>query len=639
MRHSSFLLAIVAAGCWTPNPPDGAFACNLAGKACPDGYSCSAGSCWRNGHTPDMAVDGACSDGIKDGSESDVDCGGSCAKCDVAKACTNGGDCASTFCSATTSLCVATSCEDGVLSSGETDVDCGGTSCPACVVGKSCMSASDCASMSCDPGQRICVSLQCQDGIKNGNETDVDCGGGICAPCATNQKCIMSQDCLSTFCAVSSKICVGSRCQDETKNGSETDIDCGGGCSACAANRACSVAVDCVTGSCIGNFCALASGPPNWLAVASMTPRYSLGAATAGDGKTYAIGGLTSNNSPPIATVEAYAPNQWAAAASYPTAISSLCATTALDGTIYAIAGATMLGSGTVPTVNIFTPGSGWTAGPSLPAAITGLGCATGSDGKIYSVGGSTSGGAGGQSYVLTPGSNWTALPDLPIGETALSAALGSDDRVYALGGVHGNGSGGIVAATSVFAYSPSQNKWIAAADMKDARWSHASATGADGRTYVFGGISSTGATLGSCEAYSPPTNAWVPCAGLGTPRQYLVGARGADGRIYAIGGIASGTVGTVEAYGPAVAMSPTSGPAGAAVALSGSNFAPNANVAVRFGVPTGQLLGTGVTDASGALVAPITFKIPTSTPAAYRIFAIDDRSQYPVNAALTITP
>lgn len=48
------------------------------------------------------------------------------------------------------------------------------------------------------------VSTQptCTDGIKNGGETGIDCGGSICIPCPT--------------------------CTDGVKNGSETDIDCGG---------------------------------------------------------------------------------------------------------------------------------------------------------------------------------------------------------------------------------------------------------------------------------------------------------------------------------------------------------------------------------------------------------------------------
>jgi hypothetical protein len=57
MRFSSLVaVALLIGGCWTPNPPDGAFACNPTGKACPDGYTCIESACWRNGHQPDLAV-------------------------------------------------------------------------------------------------------------------------------------------------------------------------------------------------------------------------------------------------------------------------------------------------------------------------------------------------------------------------------------------------------------------------------------------------------------------------------------------------------------------------------------------------------------------------------------------------------
>jgi len=39
----------------------------------------------------------------------------------------------------------------------------------------------------------------------------------------------------------------------------------------------------------------------------------------------------------------------------------------------------------------------------------------------------------------------------------------------------------------------------------------------------------------------------------------------------------------------------------------------------------------------NGALVAPINFNIPTATPATYKVFVVDDRSQYPVNVNLTV--
>ena len=47
-----------------------------------------------------------CSDGVKNGSESDVDCGGSCQRCLNTKRCTGPNDCATAYCaSSTCSLC------------------------------------------------------------------------------------------------------------------------------------------------------------------------------------------------------------------------------------------------------------------------------------------------------------------------------------------------------------------------------------------------------------------------------------------------------------------------------------------------------------------------------------------------------
>ncbi|MCB9295392.1 MAG: hypothetical protein H6559_20050 [Lewinellaceae bacterium] len=49
------------------------------------------------------------------------------------------------------------SCEDGIQNGDETGVDCGGSSCPACPT--------------------------CSDGVQNGDETGVDCGGSSCPVC------------------------------------------------------------------------------------------------------------------------------------------------------------------------------------------------------------------------------------------------------------------------------------------------------------------------------------------------------------------------------------------------------------------------------------------------------------------------
>jgi len=53
-----------------------------------------------------------------------------------------------------------------------------------------------------------------------------------------------------------------STCSDGVKNGSETDVDCGGGtCAACANGRSCSVATDCTSGTCTGGVCVQPPAP------------------------------------------------------------------------------------------------------------------------------------------------------------------------------------------------------------------------------------------------------------------------------------------------------------------------------------------------------------------------------------------
>jgi hypothetical protein len=49
--------------------------------------------------------------------------------------------------------------------------------------------------------------------------------------------------------------CVTGRCNDGARNGDETDVDCGGSCVACAACRGCRSGNDCATGLCEGGQC------------------------------------------------------------------------------------------------------------------------------------------------------------------------------------------------------------------------------------------------------------------------------------------------------------------------------------------------------------------------------------------------
>jgi hypothetical protein len=136
----------------------------------------------------------------------------------------------------------------------ETDVDCGGGSaptgsnpaCAACADLDACLLAADCASNSCV--NSVCLPPSCDDDAHNGDETDVDCGGS-CAPCLPGGGCAAQTDCQQKVCV--SNICLPASCNDAVKNGTESDIDCGGTCNTnCPPGQMCNVAADCVTALC-----------------------------------------------------------------------------------------------------------------------------------------------------------------------------------------------------------------------------------------------------------------------------------------------------------------------------------------------------------------------------------------------------
>ena len=107
-----------------------------------------------------------CNDGIQNGQETGVDCGGpDCEPCNTDPDPT---------------------CNDGIQNGQETGVDCGGPDCEPC---------------NTNP------IPSCDDGIQNGQETGVDCGGPDCEPCYSNP---------------------APSCDDGIQNGQETGVDCGG---------------------------------------------------------------------------------------------------------------------------------------------------------------------------------------------------------------------------------------------------------------------------------------------------------------------------------------------------------------------------------------------------------------------------
>ena len=94
----------------------------------------------------------------------------------------------------------APTCTDGVKNGTETDTDCGGPTCSACATGNACLVQADCTSGNCVGN--ICTAPTCTDGVKNGNETDTDCGGPTCSPCTAGRACLQGSDCSSGTCGV-----------------------------------------------------------------------------------------------------------------------------------------------------------------------------------------------------------------------------------------------------------------------------------------------------------------------------------------------------------------------------------------------------------------------------------------------------
>jgi hypothetical protein len=54
----------------------------------------------------------------------------------------------------------AATCRDGIRNGAETDVDCGGGACSRCLNGKTCNIANDCASGTCTDGQCVTCTLK-----------------------------------------------------------------------------------------------------------------------------------------------------------------------------------------------------------------------------------------------------------------------------------------------------------------------------------------------------------------------------------------------------------------------------------------------------------------------------------------------
>jgi hypothetical protein len=101
----------------------------------------------------------------------------------------------------------------------------------------------------------------CVDGVRDGDESDIDCGGAACDKCAVGQACVVGGDCQTATCGANGR-CVlpAASCRDGVKDGTETDVDCGGACPRCVLGQVCGANADCVGGVCRAGRCAPGTG-------------------------------------------------------------------------------------------------------------------------------------------------------------------------------------------------------------------------------------------------------------------------------------------------------------------------------------------------------------------------------------------
>ena len=143
------------------------------------------------------------------------------------------------------------------------DVDCGGPCEQTCNPGDDCVDNTDCSSKLCQDGS--CTAPSCTDGVRNGDKSDVDCGGS-CNGCEGSKQCESDEDCLSGDCE--SGTCTDVECQKDS-DCTKLDVACVvGQCNldthvcvaapldgkSCSSGDVCRVNETCMAKSCQGSF-------------------------------------------------------------------------------------------------------------------------------------------------------------------------------------------------------------------------------------------------------------------------------------------------------------------------------------------------------------------------------------------------
>lgn len=490
------------------------------------------------------------------------------------------------------------------------------------------------------------AGVSCTNGVRDGQETDVDCGGTCPDDCGADAGCAAPGDCASGFCHASAKRCALSECTDGTQNGQETDVDCGATCAKCEVGAGCLANGDCVTTRCDAfQRCALFR--LEWRYEAPLLcSRGNTIAASVGDqvlvaGPAFNCSG--SVNGDPTSVVERLAPDAGGAWAESNVTLGNRFGMVMLPGPrddAFVVGGfsdsqtaamaATLRSDLTGPFRGSMPlrQRRAHHAGTTLP------------DGRLWVAGGHVTDVTNSTVPAEASSELFTALPDgggfwdagAPLATARAGArAVTVGNEVWVMGGVEQLNAGPVIASIEIHPLDGGAPR--ARAPLPAPKAFFGSVLAPDGRIYVVGGMAVDGGTTTEVLAIDPVTGRATDLPPLLEPRRELALVVAPDGRLLSIAGLnpMNGATPQVFAYGPDVrlALTPDGG-----VSVSGSFFPSVTAVEVRTGSARGPVLTTLTTSVNGSFTNTNPVIALPPSPGTH-LFFTDVKSRYPVKARI----